>query len=156
MTSNSPRVLGAVLLAMGLTGCVTSYGPGGTLPGLFHSNVTYPNSLNPNMSYRILFDRGDIELLDKVEATSSSRWYFFFYSTGDSGYAQLMREALKEGGDGVMNVTVDTQYTSYFLFYAKVTTKLSGLAYRYRRLDDDGFCPRESTGDPKGTEQRTE
>ena len=56
----------------------------------------------------------------------------------------------------VMNVTVDTQYKSYFLFYAKVTTKLSGLAYRYKRLEDDELCPRESTGDPKGTEQRTE
>jgi len=108
------------------------------------------------MSYRILFDRNDIELLGKVEATSSSSWYFFFVSTGDSGYARLMEEALATGGDGVMNVTVDTRYKSYFLFYAKVTTKLSGMAYRYVRTEAESSASPEPAPSRKEIEQTTE
>ncbi|GEM_PF-506384 len=125
---------GAALLA---AGCVSSIGPGGAAPGLFHSNVSYPNSLNPGMEYRIVFEREDIELIGPVEAQASSRWFFFVVSTGDSGYAQLMDQVRAKGGDGVMNVTIDTKYQSYLLFYAKVTTRLTGMAYRYRRASSE-------------------
>ena len=32
-----------------------------------------------------------------------------------------------------MNLTVDTKYENYFIFYANVETTLSGVAYRYKR-----------------------
>jgi len=121
------------------SGCVANIGPGGAAPGLIYSDVTYPNALNPNMSYRIEFDRDDIEILGPVESEASSRWYFFVVSSGNSGYADLMKAAREVGGDGVMNVTLDTQYSNWFLFYAKITVKLQGLAYRYKRLPSDGL-----------------
>jgi len=115
-----------------LSGCVTNMGPGGAAPGLFHSGVTYPNMLNPGMQYRIVFDRDDIELLGQVEAEALSKWLFFIASWGDSGYARLLKKSQALGGDGVMNVTIDTEYRSWFIFFATVKTKLSGQAYRYR------------------------
>jgi hypothetical protein len=124
-----------VLVAMVLgTGCVTNMGPGGASPGLIHSSVTYPNMLNPSMQYRITFDREDIELLGYVEAEATSHWVFLVSSWGDSGYAALLEKARGLGGDGLMNVTIDTKFKSYFIFYASVTTKLTGIAYRYRRV----------------------
>lgn len=122
------------LCAMILAGCAR-IGPGGAAPGFIYSNVTYPNLLNPNMEYRIVFDREDIELLGVVEATAPSRWVAFVFSSGDSGYGELMKKARAMGADGVMNVTIDTNFQWYFLLYAKVTTKLTGVAYRYRRLE---------------------
>lgn len=118
-------------------GCVARIGPGGAAPGLILSDVTYPNYLNPNMGYRINFDREDIQILGEVQSEAVSRWYIFVASSGDSGYAELMKEARKIGGDGVMNVTVDTEYKSYFLFYARVRMKMTGVAYRYRRAADE-------------------
>lgn len=123
-----------VLLAGGIlsSGCAR-IGPGGAAPGFIYSDVTYPNKLNPNMEYRIVFDREDIEILGPVESQSTSRWAAFVYSGGDSGYADLLEEARAMGADGVMNVTVDTNFQWYFILYAKVTTKLTGVAYRYVR-----------------------
>jgi hypothetical protein len=123
------------------TGCVANIGPGGAAPGLIYSDVTYPNILNPGMEYRLNFDREDIEILGPVESRSYSRWYFFLVSIGDSGYSELMERAREQGGDGVMNVTIDTEYNSFLIVYAKVTTKLTGLAYRYRRLADEPETP---------------
>ncbi|MBX3728007.1 MAG: hypothetical protein KF858_02385 [Candidatus Sumerlaeia bacterium] len=125
--------LALLLMALTLSGCVSRLGPGGAQPGLFYSDVTYPNELQPRMSHQIRFDRSDIELLESVHAEARSRWYFFVVSTGDSGYGRLMDQVRAQGGDGVMNVTIDTEYRNYFLFYATVRTKLSGVAYRYRR-----------------------
>lgn len=117
---------------IGATGCAR-FGPGGAAPGFIYSDVTYPNMVNPNMEYRIVFDRDDIELLGPVQATASSIWAGFVYSSGDSGYANLMDQARAMGADGVMNVTIDTKFNWYFILYAKVTTKLTGQAYRYKR-----------------------
>ncbi len=124
------------IVPLALTGCVAQIGPGGAAPGLIVSNVTYPNELNPTMNHRIVFDRDDIEILQPVEAESVSKWYLFLWSTGDSGYANLMRQVKEIGGDGVMNVTVDTNYKSFLIFYAEVHTQLTGLAYRYKRTSD--------------------
>lgn len=124
------------MAAVGLAGCVAKIGPGGAAPGLIRSDVTYPNLLNPNMEYRIVFDRDDVEILGPVEVESSSKWFFFIWSTGDSGYASLMKQARDLGGDAVMNVTVDTNYKSILILYAKATTRLTGIAYRYRRHGD--------------------
>lgn len=125
-------VMVLVIMVLG-AGCVTNMGPGGASPGLIHSSVTYPNMLNPSMQYRITFDREDIELLGHIEAEATSHWAFLVSSWGDSGYAELLKKARSLGGDGVMNVTIDTKFNSYFIFYASVTTKLTGIAYRYRR-----------------------
>lgn len=124
----------ALALPLCLISCVANIGPGGAAPGLFYSKVTYPNELQPNMQYQVQFDREDVELLGTVKSVATSRWYFFVASSGDSGYARLMEEARKLGGDGVMNVTIDTDYKNVFLFYARVRMELSGTAYRYRRL----------------------
>ena len=122
-----------LITALGtLIGCA-SIGPGGAAPGFIFSDVTYPNTLNPNMDYRITFDRDDIELLGEVEAVATSKWIAFVFSKGDSGYGALMDRAQEMGADGVMNVTIDTNFKWYFIFYAKVTTKLTAQAYRYRR-----------------------
>ncbi|MGF1572536.1 MAG: hypothetical protein ACFCU1_05635 [Sumerlaeia bacterium] len=118
------------------TGCA-SIGPGGAAPGFIYSDTTYPNDLNPNMQHQILFDRDDIELLGPVDASAKSTWIAFVYSGGDSGYAELMRQARAQGADGVMNVTVDTNFQWYFILFAKVTTKLSAQGYRYRRMQDE-------------------
>lgn len=137
------RLLQAILLPLAVlfsAGCA-SIGPGGAAPGFIYSNTTYPNDLNPGMEHQILFDRSDIELLGPVEAVAKSKWIAFVYSNGDSGYAKLMRQAREQGADGVMNVTVDTNFQWYFIVFAKVTTKLSAQAYRYRRLPDEKPAP---------------
>jgi len=126
-------VLFSMLLALPLLSGCASIGPGGAAPGLIHSNVTYPNDLAPGMSYRINFEREDIEILKPVEVTATSHWYLLLLSHGDSGYGRLMEQARAAGGDGVLNVTIDTEFRNYLIFYARVTTKLTGLAYRYRR-----------------------
>ena len=125
-------VVMGVALGLSISGCAR-IGPGGAAPGFVYSDVTYPNVLNPNMEYRIVFDRDDIELLGDVTSTATSHWAAFVFSSGDSGYAELMRKAHEMGADGVMNVTVDTNFRWYLLVYARVTTKLTGVAYRYRR-----------------------
>ena len=121
-------------MATGMVGCAR-FGPGGAAPGFIYSSVTYPNTLNPNMEYQIIFNYDDIEILGPVQATAASKWVAFVYSSGDSGYGSLMDQARAMGADGVMNVTIDTQFNWYGLVYAKVTTKLTGQAYRYRRAD---------------------
>ncbi len=126
-------ILIAALVAVALsTGCAR-IGPGGAAPGMVYSNVTYPNMVNPNMDFRITFDRDDIELLGPVHAEAESKWMFFVYSSGDSGYGALMDQARAMGADGVMNITVDTNFKWYLLFYARVTMKLTGQGYRYVR-----------------------
>ena len=133
------RSLLALALAGGLaaasTGCigVTNLGPGGATPGAFYTNVAYPNQLNPNMDYQIQFDRDDIELLGPVSVDAESSTYVYVVSLGDSGYGRLMDQVRSKGGDGVMNVTIDTDYTSIFFFYANVKTHLTGQAYKYKR-----------------------
>lgn len=122
----------ACVLTLMSAGCAR-IGPGGAAPGFIYSDVTYPNELNPNMSHRIVFDRDDIILMDPVSAETNSKWIAFVYSGGDSGYAELMSQARAMGADGVMNVTVDTNFKWYLIFYAQVTTRISGIAYRYRR-----------------------
>lgn len=126
----------AICLALS-TGCAR-IGPGGAAPGMIYSNVTYPNMVNPNMDYRITFDRDDIELLGPVHAEAESKWVFFLYSSGDSGYGALMDQARAMGADGVMNITVDTNFKWYALVYARVTMKLTGQAYRYLRSAAEG------------------
>jgi hypothetical protein len=137
MMGKSSRLLILPLLIMlGLCGCVSgvaSLGPGGATPGLIYSGVTYPNMINPGMEYRINFDRSDIELLGPVEATASSVNILYFFAYGDSGYAPLMDQARAKNADGVMNLTVDTRYKNIFFFFTRVTTKLTGQAYRYTR-----------------------
>lgn len=149
------RSLALAVLLAATTGCITELGPGGAAPGLVLSNVSYPNHLNPGMAYEIQFERDDIEVLRPVETTSSSRWYFIFYSAGDSGYAKLMDQARAQGADGVMNVTVDTTYHNTFIFYAKVTTRLTGVAYRYRTEEERAVMRRErlaqESSAPKGS-----
>lgn len=127
----------ACVFASGCGANVARLGPGAASPGLFYANVTYPNSLNPNMSYEIRFERDDIELLGPVAAEGSSEWYFFFVSRGDSGYGTLMDQARLLGADGVMNVTIDTRYKSFFIFYSEIVTRLNAVAYRYKRSPNE-------------------
>lgn len=133
MRSPLLRLAALFLVVAPLVGCVSRIGPGGASPGLLFTNVAYPNAVNPNMEYRIVFERDDIDILGAVTAETSSTWWFFFLSYGDSGFGTLMDKVRAMGGDGVMNVTIDTQYKNVFLFYAKVTTRLTGTAYRYKR-----------------------
>lgn len=131
------QVVGVTLLLAlsGLCGCanISNLGPGGASPGIFYTNATYPNAFNPNMQYRINFDREDIELLDSVHETATSWSLLGVISWGDSGYGSVMDEARLLEADGVMNVTVDTQYMSVLGVFTAVTTKISGQAFRYRR-----------------------
>lgn len=129
------RSLFLILPVLGLlfSGCVTNLGPGGAMPGLFYTDVNYPNALNPDVKHEINFEREDIDILGPVTTKVDSSWYFFVVSSGDSGYAKLMEQVREAGGDGVMNLTVDTKYENYFIFYANVETTLSGVAYRYKR-----------------------
>lgn len=122
-------------VALGAGGCgVVSMGPGGVMPSLIYTGVTYPNALNPNMEYQIAFTRADIELKGPVEATSESAAVLGVVSWGDSGYGKLMEAARSKGADGVMNVTVDTEYKSVLGFvYSHAVTKLAGQAYSYKR-----------------------
>lgn len=129
-------VRGAALLALAMLGACArpvQLGPGAASPGLIFTDVKYPNILNPNMDYRIVFEREDIELLGLVEAEAQSQSVLSIVSWGDSGYSTLMRRARELGGDGVMNLTIDTQYEHYVLVYTRVTMHLTGQAYRYKR-----------------------
>ena len=130
------RLLLLAVVAFTLTGCVARIGPGGAAPGWVYTNVTYPNKLNPGMNYRVNFERDDIEILGPVSVEAPSEWYFFVFAKGDSGFSELMEQVREQGGDGVMNVTVDTSYRNYLLFYAEITVEMSGIAYRYKRAED--------------------
>ncbi len=125
--------LAALAAAAFLCAGCASIGPGGAAPGFIFSDVTYPNILNPNMDYRITFERDDIELVGPVEAEAHSSWVLFLFSWGDSGYGSLMDNARSQGADGIMNLTVDTKFKWYMFAYAKITTRLTGMAYKYKR-----------------------
>lgn len=124
-----------LIVSMLVVGCagVMSVGPGGASPGAIYTGTTYPNALNPSMEYQIAFDREDIELRGPVEAVGTSQNILGLFSSGDSGYGALMDAARARGADGVMNVTVDTQFETVLLVFTSVKTKLTGQAYSYKK-----------------------
>ena len=127
-------MFGLILVSVGFMGCVANMGPGGAYPGIFGGSVTYPNMMNPSMEHRVDFARSDLEILGHVSAQGTSYGVLGLVSWGDSGYGELLKQAREQGGEGVMNVVVDTGFTK-FLFgaYYSVTTKLSGVAYKYKK-----------------------
>ena len=62
MTMTRCWILPIAAFALLLTTSCARIGPAGAAPALIYSNVTYPNILNPNMEYRIVFDREDIDI----------------------------------------------------------------------------------------------
>ncbi|MFP4058535.1 MAG: TRL domain-containing protein [Candidatus Brocadiia bacterium] len=132
------RRIGAIVLAVVpllAGGCaqVVSLGPGGASPGLVITDTTYPNAVNPSMRYEIGFRPDDIELRGPVQATARSMNVLGIASWGDSGFGKLMDAARAQGADGVMNVTVDTQFKTVLFLYSEVVTKLTGQAYAYKK-----------------------
>lgn len=127
-----------VLLTLSSTGCaIVRMGPGGVPPGSFFGNVTYPNELNPRMEHELRLTGEDINVIGPVDAEGTSHNVLGLASWGDSGFGVLLEEARERGGDGVMNVSVDTRFTRvgilFIDFYTGVTTKLCGVAYKYKR-----------------------
>ncbi len=121
-------------------GCIApAFGPGGARWGAISTNVTYPGRLNPAMNHKIRLERRDIELLGRVSTTAESYNIAGAHSAGNSGYGALLEAARAKGADGVMNVSVDNQVEGYFWVlvlitgHLKVTTTLTGMAYRYAR-----------------------
>jgi hypothetical protein len=129
------RVVVCLVVPVLATGCagITSLGPGGASPAAIYTDVTYPNAINPSMRYEVAFARADVELRGPVEATAQSFNVLGVVSWGDSGFGALMQSARARGADGVMNVTVDTQFKSILMLYTQVTTKLTGQAYAYKK-----------------------
>ncbi|MBN2492352.1 MAG: hypothetical protein JXQ29_16005 [Planctomycetes bacterium] len=130
-------LLGAALLStLVLAGCVMmvpTFGPGGAMPGMIVNDINYPSALNPSMSHEINIARSDIELKGWVESTSESMSILGVFGKGDSGYGKLLETARAQGADGIMNITIDTKVQAYvFGAYQKITTHLSGVAYKYK------------------------
>jgi len=133
------RIIMTLVLCVGalfLFGCatgVTTMGPGGAMPALGVTNMTYPNHLNPNMDYEVTINGETIEFMDIVESEATSYNILGIVSMGDTGYSELLEKARYQGASGVMNVTVDTGYFSILGVYTEVTSKLTGQAYKYKK-----------------------
>lgn len=125
----------ALVSVVTLSGCIgaTTFGPGGSLPGSLFNDINYPSALNPNTTHEINIERKDIDILGRVESMSESYTILGIIGQGDSGYGALLEQAKAKGADGVMNVHIDTQVQAYvFGAYLKITTTLTGTAYKYR------------------------
>ena len=131
----SIMLLGLLVIVLSLMGCVTNMGPGGAAPGVLGGSVTYPNKMNDSMRHRVDFQKKDIDILGSVSAEGTSYGVLGMVSWGDSGYGELLKKAKTLGGEGVMNVTVDTNFTEilYGVLYYSLTNKLNGVAYKYKK-----------------------
>ena len=66
MSKQLSMVVMLVLVGVVLLGCstgLTRMGPGGVNPSMILTDVVYPNSLNPNMNYRVNMEFSDLEFL---------------------------------------------------------------------------------------------
>ncbi|MBU0755497.1 MAG: hypothetical protein KJ645_10195 [Planctomycetes bacterium] len=122
----------------GLGGGVVAYGPGGAPEGELFGDVTYPNILNPSTNHEIRFTNEDVEVIGAVDTEASSFSVLLgLISWGDSGYGSLVEQAKEMGGDGVMNLSVDTRYsrfgiTRFLTLFGRVQSELQGVVYRYK------------------------
>lgn len=117
-----------VAVSMTLAGC--SIGPAGAFTTPFTDSQSYPAANTSMTVYQL--DSDDFEIKGTVEAEGSASTILFFFSSGDNGYASLMREARALGCDDVMNVRVDTEVTNYFFVYTSVKTRLTGQGVKWK------------------------
>ena len=99
-------------------------------PGTIMTNATFPAYAKwAQVEYR---DK-DFDVIGEVTAEVQSSSILGVVCSGDSGYISLYKAAKSQGADDVINVKIDTQYTNYFACYSKVTTKLLGLAIKWKK-----------------------
>ncbi|MGE0080982.1 MAG: hypothetical protein AB7U81_06770 [Thiohalomonadaceae bacterium] len=113
-------VLGMLLVALGLSGCV-------------YMHTDTPGALQSLTSYEL--SSGDFKVIGPVSATGEVTLWFGAVMTGGKGYQALLDEARRLGGDAIMNYSFDFEQESVLLFiWAKYRWKAEALAVR---LADD-------------------
>ena len=128
--THKPLLASLLLLAPVFTGCVASYGPGGTLPAIITESQVYP-ALNASTTVYNL-DTDDFEIRETVRARGHATNILGIYSSGNNGYDQLYKNARDLGCDDVINVRVDVTASNYLFLMSKVETSLTGTGIKWK------------------------
>lgn len=139
---------------------VAQLGPGAVGTGIIASDVNYPNFLQPNDVQGIELTSHDIEIIGRFNAEGDGWRFgvgddlaniaqnfsalglplkFLAVSKGQFDYGKMVKELKKKHDvDGILNLTVNTQYYSILpsispLNYKVVHIQISGNGYRLRK-----------------------
>ena len=122
-----------LVLATVMAGCAMFGGTGGPTaawPGTIMNDTTYPGYAQWE---QVDYKARDFEVIGEVTAEVQSSSILGIICSGDSGYISLYKAAKSQGADDVINVKIDTHYYNIMNCYSKVTTKLLGLAIKWKK-----------------------
>ncbi len=118
-------------------GCAApgSYGaahPGGAPPSILFTSVSYPADNTSSTEYHI--QRKDFEIVGPVEGRGRSHNILGLFATGESGYGKCLAVAKAQGGDDIINLRIDLNYTYILLgIYTSVESVVSGTAIKWKK-----------------------
>lgn len=74
----------------------------------------------------------DYKIIGKVESLGKIRTWFLLFSTGGSGYSELLEKAKAMGGDDVINYVFEISSYGWFLIvYNETNWKAYGTVIKY-------------------------
>lgn len=115
----------------GCTGLQTPVGYGMARPAGIYTNMTFPSALQENS-----MDAKDIEILQPANGESETVNVLGISASGDGGLNKAIENALSnvKDADDMINMKVDTKVFSILGLFTTSTTKVKGLAVKYKTL----------------------
>ena len=125
----------AAFVTIGTTGC-TSFGGqlglGTALDGSIIHNQTRPGYNGVGSGFSLRSDNG-FTFVGTVVAETSSTSILGAAASGDGGFGKLYEAAKAAGGDDVINIRTDVDYSNILGVYLATTTKWYGVAIKYNK-----------------------
>jgi len=129
------RIIVAVslfLAVMTITSCAgvrTPVGYGSATGAFVFTHMTFPGGIHDTQ-----LNSDDYKILGKAHGTGSTTNILAIAAFGNCGVDEAYRDALKKsGGDDLINVKVDTEFTSILCLFSTVTTHVYGTAIKYKK-----------------------
>jgi hypothetical protein len=122
----------AIAIAMGgCTGIQTPVGYGMASPAGIYTNMIFPSALQENS-----LESKDIEILRPANGESQTVNVLGIAATGDGGLNKAVEDALHnvKDADDLINMKVDTRVFSILGLFTTSTTKVKGLAVKYKSM----------------------
>ena len=111
-------------------GPTDGFGFGGIGPALIFTEQTRGEFMLPKAA-----DLKNVTVLGPVIGKSSARNVLMLIAVGDSGIEAAKKDALSKypDADDILNVEVDTRYSSILMLFQETTTILRGIAVKYKK-----------------------
>lgn len=123
-------IIAVSVAALGCAGIGGVGGAGHATGGSIMTNSTYASVDTTSTIYQL--EKKDFKVLGPVSGEATSTSILGWIESGNAGYYTLLEKA-REGknADDVIDVRIDNQYSNILGLFAKVTTKLHGIAVKW-------------------------